>query len=307
MNQPIDNSKNKFRRRGPEEKVKAWLRTNASNVLLWSSFITVVLLVYHLFSDGDFSFLLTLGGIARCFAFAVLITKITTQKTCQGISAKSLQVYLIVFFSRLCSVLVYEGYLPFDKSGDWVYQFVEVTAFALCLLSLFLVMFQYRLTYHRAQDSFGKWDSGKIKVPSAFGVVWIILPALLVSMIIHPSLNGFFVTDVAWTFACYLETLAMVPQLWMFQQKKRTDTEIEPFTSHFVFALGAARVLHFMFWLSSYHELNDKNGGLNGFAGYLVLFAQFMQMVIMGSFFYYYLKSAAQGKPMEMPVHLSNV
>lgn len=127
------------------------------------------------------------------------------------------------------------------------------------------------------------------------------------------------------------------------------------------------RFLHFLFWLSSYHELNDNYSGVRGIVGsalraphllvhswpcsgvrglfecpgllsgdlcvarlypycaitiarrswlsvlvgcrYVVLGMQFLQMLIMMNFFYYYLKSAAIGGDMELPLptHLAAV
>jgi len=282
---------------------KAKLEANKANVLLWSSFLILTIFVYHFLSDGDFSFLLTLGGMARCFALTSLTMKIVTQQSCAGISIKTLQMYALVFFFRLCSILVYEGYLPFDRSGDWLYQTVEVAALLLTLLDIYLVIGPYRATYTRHQDTFGMYKM----VPSGAGIIWLVLPCTAMALLLHPSLNGNFFTDVAWTMACYLETMAMVPQLYLFSRKKSTDTVVESYTSHFVFALGFARFLHFLFWLSSYHELNDNYSGVRGIVGYIVLGMQFMQMVIMMNFFYYYLKSAATGGEMELPTHLSAV
>jgi hypothetical protein len=93
-------------------------------------------------------------------------------------------------------------------------------------------------------------------LPPQFGIAFLVLPCLLLATVIHPTLNQNFVTDVAWTLALYLETLAVIPQLYMFQK----SGSVEPWTSHFVFTLGLSRVFLFSFWLSSYHELNDKRG-----------------------------------------------
>jgi len=100
----------------------------------------------------------------------------------------------------------------------------------------------------------------------------------------------------------------MLPQLFLFTKKKSTNAMVEDFTSHFVFALGCGRFLHFIFWLSSYHELNDSHhNGSGGLAGYVVVSFQFLQMLLMAKYFYHYLKSAATGAPLELPTHLSNV
>jgi len=40
----------------------AFMATHKSNIALWSAFVVVVFFCYHLFSDGDFSFLMVPNG-----------------------------------------------------------------------------------------------------------------------------------------------------------------------------------------------------------------------------------------------------
>lgn len=56
--------------------------------------------------------------------------------------------------------------------------------------------------------------------------------------------------------------------------------------THSTFALGLARVLDMVFWMFSYKELTSHAGSNS--VGMFVLFAQFVHIVIMGDFFYYY-------------------
>ena len=72
-----------------------------------------------------------------------------------------------------------------------------------------------------------------------------------------------------------------------------------------VFSLGFARALHLWFWLSSHHELGDKNTG--AYVGYFVVLAQIVQMVLMGDFFYFYVKSLQKGTPMMLPTTHANL
>lgn len=284
-----------------QTNLKERIVANKGNVIVWGGFFAFVLFVYHFLSDGDFSFLLTLGGIARCFAMVNLTLKFSLQKSCAGVSLKTLQLYSTVFFFRLCSILVYEGYLPFDRSGDWLYQTVEVVALGLTCINIFFVVGPFKTTYTRHLDTFGMFKM----VPSWAGIVWFVVPCALFAALLHPTLNGNYFTDVAWTMACYLETFAMVPQLYLFNRTKKAEGTVEDFTSHFVFALGIARFMNFLFWMSSYHELNDTYTG--GYVGYVVLIFQFLQLIIMGQYFYNYLKSAATGGPMQLPQYTSAV
>merc|ERR1719488_448381 len=85
-------------------------------------FTLCAVIVYRLFTDGDFSSIYTLGMAVQCLAFYLLNAKVDMQKSVAGISAKTLQAYVLVFTFRLSSTLVKNGYLPVDQSGDWVFQ-----------------------------------------------------------------------------------------------------------------------------------------------------------------------------------------
>ena len=95
----------------------------------------------------------------------------------------------------------------------------------------------------------------------------------------------------------YLESLAVVPQLFMFQ--KQNSSSVESLISHFVSALGLARVVEMAFWMSSFHELADVNG--SRFVGVLVLVVQFVHVALMADFFYFYVVSLKTGEPMQLP------
>ena len=55
----------------------------------------LVFSVYHLLSDGDFSFYLTLGGMTRTFGFGLLAFNIHKGRSAAGISLKTLQLYAL--------------------------------------------------------------------------------------------------------------------------------------------------------------------------------------------------------------------
>lgn len=66
------------------------------------------------------------------------------------ISLKMIQCYGLVSLLRLCSILFFEGYLPFDSSGDWFYQTVEVLTLLLAGLLRF-VRLPTACNYQRAK------------------------------------------------------------------------------------------------------------------------------------------------------------
>lgn len=56
--------------------------------------------------------------------------------------------------------------------------------------------------------------------------------------------------------------------------------------THSTFALGIARVLDMIFWMFSYRELTTHSGSQS--VGIFVLLSQFVHIIIMADFFYYY-------------------
>lgn len=277
-------------------KRAAKLKSNRLNMILYCSACIVVLFVYHFLSDGDFSFLLTVGGLIRLFGFSMLLFKCVSSQSGSGLSLKTLELYVGVFVFRLCSILFYEGYLPYDKSGDWLYQTVEAASLLVVCATAFLVAVKFKSTYNPDEDPFGK----NMQIPPEFGAVYLAVPCLVLAMIVHPTLNQNFFTDTAWTFALYLETVAVIPQLYMFQ---KSNKEVEEWTAHFVFTLGLSRVMLFTFWLSSYHELSDAGGKsiTGGWVGMFVLLNQIIHLLVMGDFCYYYVKSLRSGSPLVLP------
>ena len=176
-------------------------------IISWFGLCVLALVFYHLLSDGDFSFLLTLGSVVRMFAFFILLIKLYSEGP-EGVSGKTLLLYLVAFVSRLSSILQFEGYLPYDSSGDWLYQLIEVTAmlFVCAAIYFFHTKADDRVKH---QDSFffGQY------LPGNLSILALIIPCALLALIFKPNLNGHFFADYSWTVACYVETFALVPQV----------------------------------------------------------------------------------------------
>jgi hypothetical protein len=61
----------------------------------------------------------------RCFGFGLLNFRMWSSKSAKGVSLKTLELYALTFLVRLLSIMRHQGYLPFDKSGDWFYHTVS--------------------------------------------------------------------------------------------------------------------------------------------------------------------------------------
>jgi len=262
------------------------------NVLMWAGFFTISLFVYFVMSGKDFSFLMTYGAMSRMFGFGILNVKTFKSQRATGVSIKTLQLYCIVFFVRLTSIIRHEGYLPYDKSGDWLYHFIEIMALIFSASALYGCMVPFKATYQIECDRFGEFS-----VPPGFGAVYLAVPVFFLAILLHPNLNSDFFSDVAWTYAMYLESFAMIPQLYMFQ--KQANGVVELMTAHFVAALGFGRILEFVFWVYSYQELVNHAGSKG--PGYMALFSQFVQLALMVDFFWYYITAVKNATPLVLP------
>ncbi|CAM9750277.1 unnamed protein product [Chrysoparadoxa australica] len=274
------------------------VRKMHNQIGVWFGFFTAAFALYTMFSDGDFSFLMTFAAFTRTFGFALLNVRMFIKKHAKGVSRKTLYLYVVVFGSRLVSILRHEGYLPYDRSGDFVYHIAEITSGLLAVLALFFMHTKFARSYQKDYDSFGN-----LHLPNEWGLLYLLIPCTVVAVFVHPSLNNDFVSDTAWTLSMYLESCALVPQLYMFQRQAKGIVEV--LVSHCVFALGFARVLDMVFWLYSYHELSDASG--NKTVGVFVLGTQFVHIAVMGDFFYYYFISLKTGDMMQLPMQASIV
>jgi len=256
---------------------------------LWGGFAAFVITIFGAFSSGDFSFLLTLSSLVSMFSFLMVAMAIERGKSVKGISLKMMECYIAIFLCRLCAIIPFEGYLPFDKSGDWLYQVCE--AFCLCLSGsiVYCCRVQYVNTYDPTTDHLNH--------------LWLILPALVIALVMHPHLNNFLPSDIAWAFALYLESITVLPQLFMFMKEGRAQSH----TAHFLAAQALSRLMSFIFWASSFSELSNPNHVIKQFVGNWVVVVQLIQLIIMGDFIYHYILCIQKGIPVSEVLSSTNV
>lgn len=257
--------------------------------IVWGGFLVFVLAVFFLVSSGDFSFLLTLSSIVSMFSFLMVVRKVESGKSVKGVSTKMMECYILVLAGRLCAIVPFEGYLPFDKSGDWFYQLCEAISMVLCGYIVFCCRVRLAATYSPTTDT----------LPH----LWLILPALGIALVFHPNLNNFMPSDIAWAFALYLESVTVLPQLFMFMK----EGQAEPFTSHFLAAQATSKLTSFVFWASSFSELQNSTHTYKSFVGTWVVVMQLIQLLVMGDFIYHYIRCIKNGIPVSQIIVADNV
>ena len=91
---------------------------------------TVVLLsmygVYHSIAGRAFSVVMTFSVMSQCLAVVLLGLQSLSSNSASGISAQALVLEAFSLALRLSSTVWLDGYLPVDKTGDFLFQAVDV-------------------------------------------------------------------------------------------------------------------------------------------------------------------------------------
>jgi len=228
--------------------------------------------LYHSFSDQDFSYILVMSVCFQALAFFMLLHKMKVKKSVAGVSSRTMQCYLLSIICRLTSTLVKNGYLPVDRTGDWVYQSADIASLFLCFQVLYFIHKKYRGTYQVQLDT----------MP-----IWKMIPFIAVfACFVHGDLNHSWFFDVMWTLSMDLDTVAMLPQLWMLIAKKG---DLEGVAANFVVLMFFSRVFSFCFWHKGFPELAPDNGGFNKM-GWLIMTNHTLQLLFSADFMYYFFK-----------------
>lgn len=238
-------------------------------VLTCLLFTAAVIYGAKTYSEMVFSAMVTLSACFQCLGFVLLSIKVH-RSGFEGVSVRALQFYAVALACRLNSSWMYNGYLPVDATGERIYPSIETCSF---LVILHLLALSQSARY-RVQDETGHKDMS----PTA--VVFALLVVAVFAAFTHPRLNSRFTPDWTWTTALYIETIAMVPQLYIMQKR---GGEVDSRVAHYIVIVFWARLLMIMFWYTCYPELAPKDSYFN-IPGACVMAAQLLQLMLLSDF-----------------------
>jgi hypothetical protein len=257
-------------------------KSKAGVVLVYVGFALLAGFVYHLCAEGEFSSILTLAAIFQCLALSLLALQVSTGNV-SGISVKTLQLDVIALCCRLSSTTWLDGYIPSDMTGDYLYQAFDGISAAMGLWIIYQVLFSRRRDYSEEEDNLQA---------SPFVVVCMILASIL-----HPDLNDRPVFDALWLSGLFLGVVSVLPQLWMMARSKN---KVSTLTAHFVGVMGFSRMLVGIYMYHGYEEITSEPWfGEFNHAGYTVLGAHILHVMLIGDFIYFYVKNLITNGPEE--------
>ncbi|XP_009612297.1 uncharacterized protein [Nicotiana tomentosiformis] len=258
----------------PVKKLFLWVRRQSKIVKIFLGVVTSLVLVVILkFFIKKHNHFFVLAEFVHFVGLLCLIYKLSTLKTCSGISLKT-QVVTEIFLG----VRLFCGYIMSAP----IHFFLDlVTLVATIWVIRMMKKSKLKSSYMADLDSMPLWH--------------LIAPCAVVAILIHPHTRHAILTDVLWAFSSYLEAISVLPQLRLMQNVQI----IEPFTAHYVFALGIQRFLTCAHWIVQVYDTSGAYLYLAG-RGYLwipmVFISEIVQTFILADFCYYYIKSVISGQ-----------
>ncbi|OJJ79687.1 uncharacterized protein ASPGLDRAFT_52505 [Aspergillus glaucus CBS 516.65] len=207
-----------------------------------------------------------LADFSHLSSIFILLQKMKTSSSCSGLSFKSQVLYLIVFITRYLDL--FWSFTQSLYNTTFKIMFIASSAYI-----IYLMLNDYKPTHDPNLDTF------KVHYLLGFSALF----ALLFS-------HNYRVSEILWTFSIWLESVAILPQLFMLQRTGEADT----ITTHYLFALGMYRALYIPNWLYRYFaegrfEPNPVVAGI-------------IQTLLYSDFFYIYYTKVMKGKKFSLPV-----
>uniref|UniRef100_A0A803V0K8 ER lumen protein-retaining receptor n=2 Tax=Neoaves TaxID=3078114 RepID=A0A803V0K8_FICAL len=175
----------------------------------------------------------------------------------QSISGKSQLLFALVFTTR---------YLDLFTSFISLYNTSMKLIYIACsYATVYLIYMKFKATYDGNHDT--------------FRVEFLIVPVGGLSFLVN---HDFSPLEILWTFSIYLESVAILPQLFMISK----TGEAETITTHYLFFLGLYRALYLVNWIWRYY--------FEGFFDLIAVVAGVVQTVLYCDFFYLYVTKGKQ-------------
>ncbi|KAL3124075.1 hypothetical protein niasHT_004664 [Heterodera trifolii] len=195
--------------------------------------------------------------MAHLVAIFILLWKIWKTRSVAGISGRSQVIFLLVFICR---------YLDLFTNFVSVYNSVmKIFFIGSSIATVFFIYFKFKATYDRNHDT--------------LRIEFLVLPCLCLALLINHEFSLF---EILWTFSIYLESVAIMPQLFMLSKTGSAET----ITAHYLFALGSYRGLYILNWIYRYY--------LEDFLDIIAVVAGIVQTVLYADFFYLYITKVVQ-------------
>ena len=212
------------------------------------------------------------GDSLHLLSFVIIIYKIIRDRSCKGVSAKTFEIYLLVFCTRYLDLFMY-----FISLYNTIMKILFIGA-SVYILYLMRYNKKYSIDYDRIKDD-------------SFPHVYLIPFALIMTFIIHKDWTWWGLT---WSFSLWLESVAVFPQITIISNSNGTLAYI----AHYLAALGSYRFFYILLWIYRYAKYRTLS--------WVSIFSGVLQVLLYADFFYLYIKNYKQLIISELPTTSSN-
>ena len=192
-----------------------------------------------------------LGDLSHYLAILTVFIKITSSKSCKGISGKSQILFLFVFITRYLDV--FTNFISMYNTSIKIFFILST------LTNIFLVFVKYKGTISSDLDTI------RIEI--------LILGAAVLALFVN---HEFVMMELFWTFSVYLEAVSIIPQLSVSSHGK----SVEPVMLLYLMALGCHKLFYIFNWIHRYYN--------EGFYDIIAISAGIVQTAIYANFFVLY-------------------
>jgi len=250
----------------------------ASIKSLYALGLAMWLFTFGVYSDADFSAVMTAGTLLQCLGFLMLVLRVHAKKSVEGLSSQTFVVFALFLCFRLTSTTMRDGYIPVDKSGDFMMQTYEFGCLVAVCHLLYCIHKVYPYSYQQEGDT--------------LPLLPLVVPCVVMGYFVHGDFNKNEFFDFIWATSLNLETLSLVPQLWMMA---KIGGQVNIATSHFIACTIGGLVCRFTFWVWAYDEQSTD------ISGYHILLCHILQLVLCADYLFYQATAWLNGTFVELP------
>ena len=208
-----------------------------------------------------------IGDLLHLLSFLIIIYKIIHDRSCKGVSAKTFEIYLLVFCTRYLDLFMY--FISLYNTTMKI-LFIGASAFILYLMKYNK---RYSISYDRVKEDI-------------FPHVYLIPFALIMTLMIHKDWTWWGLT---WSFSLWLESVAVFPQITIISKSNGTLAYI----AHYLAALGSYRFFYIILWIYRYVKYQTLS--------WVSIISGVLQVALYADFFYLYIKNYKQFIQSDLP------
>lgn len=210
---------------------------------------------------------------AEGFGILSLRHKIRSSGHAQGVSAKSVALFAMLYLDTACNLPV----LSSQQLDIWACKVLEWVSLFLVVDVLRSILTTHRKTYQKELDV----------VP----VKTLVAVCAVAALVYQPSRANKDSTGIGFTFRIFVDTFALVPQVVMMSLQ---DQPVQAPIAHFVAINSVSRMIDLSFWM---REFKFFSGPLAmSSSGWVICLLHVACLLVVADFFYYYVKTWIAGR-----------